>query len=107
MPTRSFRRRLDDNGLEWLRVRFTTEAGQVTAFMVRYETLIDGNPVPVVRFDTAHGFPHRDVLDRRGRLVAKTPLEDQPTLGAALTHAQHEIQDSWPRYREAFFKDQQ
>lgn len=73
--------------------------------MVQYETLIEGEPVPVVRFDTAHGFPHLDILDRRGRLMAKTRLENQPTLGAALTYAQWEIQNSWPRYRDAFFKD--
>lgn len=88
-------------------MRFTTESGQVTAFMAQYETLIEGEPVPVVRFDTAHGFPHRDILDRRGRIVTKSRLEDQLTLGAALTHAEHDIQYSWPQYREAFFKDQQ
>ncbi|MGH8010682.1 MAG: DUF7718 family protein [Candidatus Binatia bacterium] len=102
MPSKEYRRRLDDTGLEWIRVRFATEGGQVTAFTVQYETIIDDKPVPVVRFDTAHGFPHLDVLDRRGRVVEKTRLVHLPTLGHALTFAQEQIQDFWPRYREAF-----
>lgn len=106
MPSKDFRRRLDDTGREWLRVRFTTKGGQVTTFTVQYETIIGGEPVPVARFDTAHGFPHLDILDRRGRVIHKTHLVNQPTLGTALTYAQKEIQNFWPRFRAAFFEDQ-
>ncbi len=77
----------------------------MTAFTVQYETMIEGQAVAVARYDTAHGFPHFDLLDRRGRVVAKTRMADQPSLGAALTYAEREIQASWRRYREAFFKD--
>ena len=105
MPSKSFRRRLDDTEREWLRVRFTTERGRVTAFTVQYETVIGGQPIAVARYDTAHGYPHLDVLDRRGRVVAKTRMADLPSLGAALTYAEHEMRNSWRRYREAFFKD--
>ncbi len=94
MPSKQFRRRLDGTGLELLRVRFTTEGGQVTAFTVQYETMIDGQPVPVVRFDTAHCFLRLDFLDRRGRVIDKTRLVNQPTLGTALTYAQKEIQNT-------------
>lgn len=107
MPSRSFRRRLDDTELEWLRVRFTTERGRVTAFTVQYETVIGGQTFAVARYDTAHGYPHLDVLDRRGRVIAKIRLPDQPSLGAALTYAEHDMQYSWRRYREAFLKDRQ
>lgn len=106
MPTRGFRRRLDHTDLEWLRVQFTTERGRVTAFTVQYETMIDDQAIAVARYDTAHGFPHLDMLDRRGRVVAKTRLADQPSLGAALTYAEQDMRNSWRQYREAFFKDQ-
>ena len=38
-----------------------TERGQVTAFTVQMELLVGGHWEPVVRFDTAHGFAHRDL----------------------------------------------
>lgn len=107
MPLREYRRPLDDTGLEWLRVRFATEVGQVIVFTAQYETVIDDEPVAVVRFDTAHGFPHLDMLDRRGRVVDKVRLVSQPTLGIALTYALSDIEDTWPLYREAFFEDEQ
>ena len=78
----------------------------MTAFTVQYETIIEGQAIAVARYDTAHGFPHLDMLDRRGRVVAKTRLVDQPSLGAALTSAEQDMRNSWRRYREAFFKDQ-
>ena len=107
MPIKDYLRPLNESELEWLCVRIATEKGKVTAFTVQYETTIHGERVPVVRFDTAHGFPHRDVLDRRGRVVDKVRLASQPNLGAALTYALKPIQDSGPRYRRAFFQEEQ
>lgn len=78
----------------------------MTAFTVQYETMIDDQAIAVARYDTAHGFPHLDMLDRRGRVVAKTRLADQPSLGAALTYAEQDMRNSWRQYHEAFFKDQ-
>ncbi len=39
----------------------------VLGFVVQYETKLEGKWLPVVRYDTQHGFAHRDLLDRRGR----------------------------------------
>ena len=96
MPVTEYRRPLDDSLVEWLRVRFATEGGQVTAFVAQYETIVNDKPVPVVRYDTAHGLPHFDVLYRRGRVVDKVRLPDQPTLGIALTSALEDIEGTWP-----------
>lgn len=106
MRSREYRRPLDETGMEWLRVRFMTEGGQVTAFTAQYETMLNNQPAPVVRFDTAHGFPHLDVLNRRGTVIDKVPLLNQPTLGMALTYALKELEKTWPSYREAFLKDE-
>ncbi len=48
-----------------------TRAGRVTGFRVVLLADIDGETHCVTRFDTAHGFAHRDVLAFGGRLVAK------------------------------------
>jgi hypothetical protein len=71
-PSREFRDELDDAGREWVRVRIWLERGQVVRFTVQYETTgpdLADDPIPVVRYDTAHGVPHRDRLDRRGREI--------------------------------------
>ena len=46
---------------------------EVLSFVVQYETLIEGKWFPVVRYDTTHGFAHRDLFDKRGN-SQKTPM---------------------------------
>ena len=104
MPTTEFEAPLDEEALEWVRYRFTTEGGTVTAFTVQYETTLDGRRLPVVRFDMAHGFCHRDILDRRGHNVSKQRLSDDPSLGEALQRGAADIRNNWRRYREAFLR---
>lgn len=105
MPETEFKAPLDDAELEWIRVRLSTVGGRVMTYVVQYETTIGGQRVPVVRFDNAHGFPHRDLLDRQGRVIDKRPIAGNPTPGAALNVGQQDIQTHWQRYRAAFFGD--
>ena len=59
-----FRRLLDyDNAL---RVMFESERGQILRFVVQLECQFveDGKWTPVVRYDTAHGYAHRDIMHR-------------------------------------------
>ena len=79
-----------------------TERGRVVRFTVQYETFIDGEWPPVVRYDTAHGFPH---IDRAfpGSRVEKIPLL-VPDLADALTLADDDIEENWPRYKDQFLK---
>jgi len=37
-----------------------TKRGRVIRFLVQYETFVEGAWRPVIRYDTAHGFPHVD-----------------------------------------------
>lgn len=102
MPEIDFEVPLDDTYLEWMRVRFSTLRGKVTTFMVQYETTFAGRRVPVVRYDNAHGFVHRDLLNRRGQLIAKTRLENDPDSSVALNIGEPDILDNWPHYLEQF-----
>ena len=103
MPTTAFDAPLDDEGLEWIRYRFTTEAGKVTTFTIQYETTVAGERKPVVRYDYAHGFAHRDILDRGGRVISKHRLADVPTPKEALQTGERDILQNWQRYRQRFF----
>ncbi len=62
MRTVEFRRLLDyDNAL---RVIFESEHGQILRFVVQLECLVadDSEWIAVVRYDTAHGYAHRDIM---------------------------------------------
>lgn len=79
-----------------------TEYGAVKRFAVQYEIFIDGNWRPIIRYDTAHGFPHMDRIYPDGT-VEKIPLLTRD-LGEALTFADKDIDENWARYKEAYLK---
>jgi hypothetical protein len=94
--------RLDDG--DRLRVMIATDRGTVEDFVVQYEILVDGRPLPVVRYDGSHGRGHRDTLDERGRTIAKGWLPVGMTTKQALEHALDDLRTSWPRYRHEFLE---
>jgi len=54
-------------------------------FVVQHETMLDGKPAPVARFDTAQGYMHRDLLNREGKPRSpKLPLGQHLSLDDAL-----------------------
>ncbi len=86
-----------------IRAHFTVDKGEVIDFLVQYETRIGERWYAVVRFDTAHGFPHIDILHFDGSkdkfsLSHLTPKD-------ALTMAQLDVGQNWERYRDNFLKE--
>ncbi len=77
--------------------------GQVIDFAVQYETFINGEWFPVVRYDTSHGFVHRDILNIRAE-KRKTPLFITDK-NDALTFAENDIKDNWEVYKQRFLKE--
>lgn len=75
---------------------------KIIHFTVQYETLWQGKWLPVVRYDTAHGFAHRDLYDTQGRTM-KTPLLILNS-NQALTFAESDLKVNWQVYRERFVK---
>ena len=96
----------DNPEREWLRVRIATEKGAVMAFTVQYETTIAGQRFPVVRYDTEHDRPHRDLLDRGGRVIDKAWFPKDMTYDQALQAGNRDIRANWRRYRAAFGKEE-
>jgi len=74
--------------------------GNITFFRVQYETKVSDEWYPVARYDTAHGFAHRDLLDTKGRVV-KTPLFNQ-NYNDALTFAENDLKTNWEYYKRRF-----
>ncbi len=88
----------------YLRMRFDFDDTGVSSFTAQYEMTMDGHTVPIVRYDTAHGQPHRDLLDRSGntRLDGKEFL--QMSNAQALSYAQEDIKANWQRYLDDFLR---
>lgn len=105
MPYREHEVPLDDSAREWLRLRITTEGNAVVAFTVQYETTVDGKRAPVVRYDGAHGYAHRDLLDRRGWVRDKWRLPGNPSYKEALAFGRRDLLAKWASYREAFLRE--
>ena len=75
----------------------------VTQFSVQVEVLNRGRWQAVVRYDTAHGFAHRDLCHGDGS-VEKIPLHVS-SLNEALTVAENDLRANWVRYRGQFVQE--
>ena len=98
MRTVEFRYLLDD--LNALRVQFDLERDQVLRFVVQLACRFNGEWHPVVRYDTAHDFAHRDLLHPSGP-TQKTELDIQ-NYNEALTFAQRDLTENWKTYRRRY-----
>jgi len=74
--------------------------GNILSFVIQYETRLEGRWLPVVRYDTEHGFAHRDIFDGKGEKY-KTPIFTRD-YSEALTFAQYDIKSNWMIYKRAF-----
>mgnify|MGYP001596431586 CR=1 FL=1 len=76
---------------------------KIISFVVQIEFNVDGKWHPVVRYDTAHGFAHRDLLRPHGKLE-KTPLFLH-TYNEALDFAEADLKNNWQIYVERYRKE--
>ncbi len=79
------------------------DKGRITRFVVQLEVRHLGAWQAVVRYDTAHGYTHRDSYDLRGRCrkIALPVGVDE-----ALTFADDDINDNWAIYRQRFLREE-
>jgi hypothetical protein len=100
--TRQFFKTLNTDG-DVMRVSFLSDRGEVVRYVVQFEVYVEGRYYLVVSYDSAHDYPHRDVLDWEGHVVDKvwlTPTEDAQALNAAIDAVSRE----WPTFREEFLR---
>lgn len=79
-----------------------SDKGNVLSFVVQYETKLYDRWVPVVRYDTAHGFAHKDILNPDG--TSEKILLGDAGYNEMLAFADKDINGNWQRYRERFLK---
>jgi hypothetical protein len=81
------------------------EHGSIVEFRIQYEALIGEMWRPIIRYDSAHGDPHKDILHPDG-----TQTKEWFALYSnveALTIGQRDIMENWPAYRARYEKEMQ
>jgi hypothetical protein len=84
-----------------LEITIQKEGGVVEGFVVNYVATISGKDHSVVRYDTRHGFPHRDVVRPSGGVVRKERLPDVGRQ-ALVDLAIDDLKANWQTYRRRF-----
>ncbi len=90
-----------ETGLDRLRVHFITERGQVKSILViQYEAYIDGKWRAIVRFDSAHGFFHKDIMSPAGeqQKIDLSSFDKKFDLNEAIA----DIKNNWASYRKEY-----
>ena len=83
-----------------LRVSAHKEKGDILEFVVQYEGLFSNSWKPIIRYDTAHGFAHRDLIRPSGK-VDKQPLFFD-NYNIAFTYASLDLKANWGNYRKVY-----
>lgn len=93
---------LDKFGHDRLRVCLKVDKGVLIDVVFQYEALIQDRWVPIVRYDCAHGFFHRDILMPNGDKEKQEIAIDN--LKSASNYAEQDLKDRWEWYKERYIK---
>ena len=94
---------LDNQNLNCLRVRLITENGELIDIMFQFESLINTKWTPIVWYDCAPGFFHRDVLHPNGD--KEKQLIELDSLKSASNYAEQDLKDRWEWYKRDIWKN--
>lgn len=78
------------------------DKGKVVGFVAQYEILLENKWIPVVRYDTAHGYAHKDLMNPDGS--KEKIFIGVADLNEALTMADKDINENWERYKERYLR---
>lgn len=76
---------------------------EIISFVVQLEVFVKDKWLPVVRYDTAHGFAHKHLFHYSEK-PEQTPLFTH-NYDEALDFADADIKTNWEFYRELFLKE--
>ncbi len=101
MPSKDYRIWLSDT--TYIVVDLVMVRGRVVSFVVRLMVKIGDHEYNVVRYDTAHGEPHRDILGLKQGVQRKDWFFDEP-LDTVLQTAIADLKKNYEKYCEEFEK---
>lgn len=83
-----------------IRVLIKTDKGEVEKFTVQYEIFRKEKWQPVVRYDTAHGYAHRDLFTKEGK-IDKMRLK-MDSFAKSLNWSLEDLKNKWEYYRSQY-----
>jgi hypothetical protein len=87
-----------------LRVKFESERGRIVRFVIQLECQFveDGEWIAIIRYDTAHGYAHRDIMHPKTK-EEKTKMSVQD-YNEAFTIAMDDVVNKRYEYRRRYAK---
>ncbi len=76
---------------------------RIVEFSIQYEAYIDGRWHPIVRYDSAHGLAHRDLLHPTGRKT-KTSFQNWD-YSQVLTFGERDLKQNWGAYKQRYLDE--
>jgi len=102
VPKKEFLKYLDEDKFERIRLQLQIEKGKVVKLVIQYESFIANEWRAIVRYDTAHGFFHRDVLYPKGKQEKQSINIEN--LNDAVLYAEQDLKDRWEFYKTRYIK---
>jgi len=85
-----------------IRENFSIDKGKIKRIVVQYESYIHNKWIPIIRFDTAHNFFHKDIINPD---TTKNKIEITSfNLNDALTFAELDLKNNWQRYKAQYLE---
>lgn len=94
---------LTPDGQNRYRHRHILEQDTIVEFTIQYEAWLDGKWYPIVRYDTAHGFAHRDLMRVDGS-ETKLTFSDWD-YAQVLTYGERDLKQNWKMYRQRYLTE--
>lgn len=79
-----------------------TQKGKIVEFVVQYEMLYNCKWVPIIRYDTAHGYAHKDLINPDGS--KEKILIGQANLNEVMNMADRDINENWEKYKDRYLR---
>ena len=78
------------------------DKGKIIEFVVQYEMLYKDKWIPVIRYDTAHGFVHKDLINPDGS--KEKIFMGEANLNEVMNIADKDINENWEKYKNRYLR---
>ncbi|MBM3129918.1 MAG: hypothetical protein FJ009_15015 [Chloroflexi bacterium] len=94
---------LTPDGKNRYRHRHVVSRRRIVEFSLQYEAFLENKWHAIVRYDTAHGFAHRDVIHPDGT-EGKTSFQHW-SYEQVLTFGERDLKQNWLAYRATYLNE--